>query len=61
MGVVAELRCYAFKDSIGAVDVGWVRLPLGVRHLVTRVIEAGIIDENISQIRTTDESNSYPF
>jgi hypothetical protein len=61
MGVVAELRCYAFKDSNGALNVGWVRVPLGRRHPVTRVIEAGVVDENISQIRTTGESNPYPF
>jgi hypothetical protein len=41
MGVVAELRSNAIQDAIGAVDIGCVRLPLGVRHFVTRVIEAG--------------------
>lgn len=41
MGVVAELRSDEIQDTIGAIDVGCIRLPLGVRHLVTRVIEAG--------------------
>lgn len=42
MGVVAELISNTLKDFIGAIDIGWVRLPLGVRYLVTRVIEAGL-------------------
>ena len=42
MGVVAELRGDALKDLIGAFNISWARLPLGVRHLVTRVIEAAL-------------------
>jgi hypothetical protein len=42
VGLVAELRGNALEDLIGAFNIGWVRLPLGVRHLVTRVIEAGL-------------------
>jgi hypothetical protein len=50
MGVVTELGCDIFKDSIGAIDIDWVRLPLGVRQPVTRVIEARVVGENISKI-----------
>ena len=50
MGVVTELGCYALKNSIGAIDIDWVRLPLGVRHPVTRVIEARVADENQSDL-----------
>ena len=46
MGVVTEVECDAFK---GAIDIGQVRLPLGVRQPVTRVIEARVVDENISK------------
>jgi hypothetical protein len=49
MGVVTELGCDAFKNSIGAIDIDRVRLPLGVRQPVTRVIEARVVDENISK------------
>ena len=41
MRVVAELGSNAIQDAIGATYVGCIRLPLWVRHPVTRVIEAG--------------------
>src|SRR6266851_3806314 len=47
MGIFAEVMCNFLNDTIRAVDIGLVRLPLGEGHLMARVGESGIMGNTV--------------